>query len=141
MTRRIIEQETAMTNGWSMPAPPHDPRERELALIVEGWEARIFSGRKYEYFVTRGFWHLQLWHPGARISVLTPSRLTCGFYEAAPQPGWRMQAPSYCVLRNMLAGMSSVGLPPHSSIADVERTLVDEVVRKATAAIPRHALQ
>lgn len=112
------------------PPPPHDPRERERTLVVEGWEVRLFTGRKLEYFVPRGFWHLQLWHPHARVSVLTPSRLTCGLYEAYPVANWKAQAPDYDKLVTLLGGMFTAKLPDRSVMMRLERALVDDLVRR-----------
>lgn len=111
------------------PPPPHDPRERDLALLVAGWEVRLFSGRKFAYFVTHGFWHLQLWHPVARVSVLTPSRLTRGRYEACPIANWKAQAPDYARLVTLLDGLVAAKLPDHAAVLRLERALVTEVVR------------
>ncbi|XXX73227.1 hypothetical protein WMF30_36820 [Sorangium sp. So ce134] len=119
--------EPAREEGW--PPPPHDPRERELALVVAGWEVRVFVGRKFEYFVARGFWHLQLWHPEARVSVLTPSRLTRGLYEAYPIANWKAQAPDYDKLVTLLGGLFAAKLPEKSAVLRLERALVAEVVR------------
>lgn len=119
--------EPAREEGW--PPPPHDPRERELAVVVAGWEVRLFGGRKFEYFVAHGFWHLQLWHPEARVSVLTPSRLTRGLYEAYPIANWKAQAPDYDRLVTLLGGLVAAELPEKSAVLRLERALVDEVVR------------
>jgi hypothetical protein len=115
------------------PPPPHDPREREIALEVSGWEVRVFGARKFQYFVTRGYWHLQLWHPRARISVLTPSRLTRGFYEAYPIANWKGQALHYDQLVSLLAGIHDTPLPSKADVMRLERALVDDVVRAKTS--------
>lgn len=112
------------------PPPPHDPRERELTLVVEGWEVRLFTGRMLEYFVPRGFWHLQLWHPHARVSVLTPSRLTCGMYEAYPVANWKAQAPDYDKLATLVGGLFTAKLPDRSVMMRLERALVTDLVRR-----------
>lgn len=66
------------------PPRPHDPREREVVGRAGAWEVRQFAAgdAKLAYFTVRGFLHLQLWHPQAQISILTPSRLTAGHFEA-----------------------------------------------------------
>jgi hypothetical protein len=66
------EPSSALDSNW--PPPPHDPRERELVLTLRGWQVRLFGENKFQYFVRHGFWHVQLWHVEARVSVLTPSR-------------------------------------------------------------------
>ncbi len=119
------------------PPPPHDPRERDLTMLLDGWEVRLFGGRKFQYFVTRGFWHLQLWHPIERVSVLTPSRLTTGFYEAYPVADWKAQAPSYDALTTLVAGVSAVPLPRRVHVEKLERCLVEDVVRAALRSASR----
>lgn len=111
------------------PPAPHDPRERELALLEGLWEVRIFGGRKFEYFVSRGFWHLQLWHPTAGVSVLTPSRLTLGFYEMVI--GDTKTRTSDYVRLGVFARRTHAGLalPSPARLAQLERALVDDVVR------------
>lgn len=111
------------------PPPPHNPVERELAMRVGAWEVRVFGGRKLEYFVSRGFWHLQLWHPDAGISILTPSRLTRGLYEAFPIACWKIQAPDYDKLISLLQGTRGVALPAAVDVLRMERALVRDVVR------------
>jgi len=65
------------------PPPPHDPGERIRVAWAGNWEVRQFApdDPKLEYFRSRGFLHLQLWHPGEWISILTRSRLTAGHFE------------------------------------------------------------
>jgi len=113
------------------PPPPHDPRDRELAMRVDGWELRVFGERKFQYFVTRGLWHLQLWHPSASVSVLTPSRLTCGFYEVFPIEGWKARAPDHARLVELLVASHGLALPSAATVARLERAFVDAVVRGA----------
>jgi hypothetical protein len=122
-----------------IPPPPHDPTERELALTLDGWEARLFGERMFQYFVTRGLWHLQLWHPAARVSVLTPSRLTHGFYEAYPIARWKARAPTYDALVTRLSGVTHEPLPARSRVERLEHCLVDEIVRAST--LSRRVLQ
>jgi len=112
--------------------PPHDPRERDLVLASGEWEVRIFSGRKFQYFVTRGFWHLQLWHPDARVSLLSPSRLTHGFYEALTATNWKIQAATYEALLPLVAGVSHATFLARAFVEQLERVLVTDIVRAAT---------
>lgn len=53
------------------PPPPHDPAERVLITRIDGWHVRDFSlvDVRSAYFALRGFAHLQLWHPDARVSL------------------------------------------------------------------------
>lgn len=69
--------------------PTHDYRGREHLLDLGGWQVRRLPAAdpKFDYFARRGFLHLQLWHPCAGVSVLTPSRMTMYAYEVCPLAG------------------------------------------------------
>lgn len=104
-------------------------------MVLEGWEVRLFGGRKFQYFVTPGYWHVQLWHPEARISVLTPSRLTCGFFEVYPFDEWKAQAHDYEALAALVATAAGLGGPAFPSwprLRTILRAFVDDVVDGAT---------
>jgi hypothetical protein len=111
----------------SWPPPPHDPRERDRVLLLGHWEIRLFGEHKFQYFVTHGFWHLQLWHEAARISVLTPSRLTHMQYEAFPIAGWKGRAATYRELSALVVGEHGVFLPDPLQLRTYERALVQQV--------------
>jgi hypothetical protein len=98
-------------------------------MTIGAWEVRLFTGRKFQYFVTRGLWHAQLWHPTARISILTPSRLTCGRYEAFPIADWKGQTTDYEGIARRIAEAHTVALLAPGEVRRVERALVDDVVR------------
>lgn len=68
---------------WDWPAPPHDPLERVVLERLDGWEVRTFAlhDARCAYLLRRDMGHLQLWHPGAGVSFLTPSRLSGGRWE------------------------------------------------------------
>jgi hypothetical protein len=101
-----------------LPPPPHDPAERTLLAEMDGWEVRDFApdDPRHAYFAHRGFSHLQLWHPEAGISLLTPSRLTAGSYEVFPFVGWKRRG-DYATLRALIKSAHGVTLPSPSLIA------------------------
>lgn len=86
------------------PPRPHDPAERELVGQIGPWQVRRFplSSAKLEYCARRGFLHLQLWHPEAGVSVLTPSRLTGDQFDVAGN-GTRVVVPAPAALSQVLA--------------------------------------
>ena len=88
--------------GW--PQSPHDPRERETIDNTGDWLVLQFptTDQKLEYFTRFGFLHLQLWHPVAEISVLTPSRLTDGCYEVSPYAKGRFRDARRWVVAHVL---------------------------------------
>jgi hypothetical protein len=61
----------------------HALTERVPFAAFGEWEVRRHpeGEGQHAYFTARGFLHLQLWHPVARVSILTPSRLTRGRFE------------------------------------------------------------
>ncbi|MBI4511965.1 MAG: hypothetical protein HY698_20195 [Deltaproteobacteria bacterium] len=108
------------------PLPPHDPRERVVIAETHGWEVRMFATDdiKHVYFSPRGLLHLQLWHAGHRLSVLTPSRLTLGHFEAYPVRGWKYRPPDYETLKRELKVELKVGLPPQAEVKALQRWFV-----------------
>ena len=113
------------------PPPPHDPRDRELVMQLGRWEVRVSTGRAFEYFVPRGRWHVQLWHPEAGISILTPSKLTAGAFEAYPSRGWKARSCDYGALRDWLEAEHDTPLPSDADMSWIERVLVDRIVASA----------
>ncbi|MBX3225658.1 MAG: hypothetical protein KIT84_31230 [Labilithrix sp.] len=110
------------------PPPPHDPRDREEAYALGEWQVRVATGRMFEYFVPRGLWHVQLWHPETRISILTPSRLTMGAWEAFPLQTWKARRETWSSLALALAAEHDVKLPSAAEVAWVESTFVHGLV-------------
>jgi hypothetical protein len=105
------------------PPPPHDPTERVLITRIEGWQVRDFAhdDERLAYFAARGLGHLQLWHAARGVSVLTPSRLTDGRYEAFPIAGWKQRADDWQALATMLRASHGLALPSHARLRAVER--------------------
>ena len=95
------------------PPPPHDPRERVLVEYLGDWEIRIFSptGTFHRYFAAKGMLHVQLWHPGARLSLLTPSPITAGRFEVYPLAGWKHARYGYHELAQEVRSGCGVELP------------------------------
>jgi hypothetical protein len=103
--------------------PPHDPRERVLVARLGDWEVRAFAAddARADYLERNGFAHFQLWHPAARISVLTPSRLSEALYEVFPIRGWKQREPGWCRLRDLIAREHGVRLPPLAELRAIDR--------------------
>jgi hypothetical protein len=107
------------------PLPPHDPRERELVACAGAWQVMQFgvADARLAYFTPRGFLHLQLWHPTAKVSVLTPSRLTAGTFEVWFAGGERFRARDWRELAAAL-GRYNVSAPSEIEVRALERWLV-----------------
>ena len=87
----------------------------------------------HSYFAPRGLLHLQLWHPAARVSVLTPSRLTCDRYEVFPVRGWKLAMDDLASLERVCRDLLRVELPGLARIVAIQRWFVHgaEPVREA----------
>jgi len=117
------------------PPPPHNPGERKLAGQIGGWQIRLFDpdDLKFKYFLPRGFLHAQLWHPEARVSVLTPSRLTGGLFEVFPVDEWKAPA-SAAAVHSLVAREHGVTLPSLTRIAAVIQWYVCAAERRSRGA-------
>ena len=114
------------------PPSPHDPNERVVLDQVGDWEVRAFAvaDPKYDYFVRRGFLHLQLWHPERRVSVLTPSRLTLGRYEIFPVNGWKLPETDLHEVAAIVLRNHVLDLPSPKRIQTLESWFVGAVLRR-----------
>ena len=101
----------ALRRGW--PPPPHDPRERVVLCPADDWQVRafLFTDPRFEYLAPRGLWHIQLWHPQAGVSILTPSALTMDCYEIFPIRTWKRRAGTYEELSALLQTFHDI-MPP-----------------------------
>lgn len=115
------------------PPPPHDPRERALVTRLGGWEVRAFPrhGSTHRYFATRDLLHLQLWHPEACVSLLTPSRLTAHAYELFPIDGWKRAVGSAEAARRLARYELGVELPSPLRLAALIEWYVRSEERRA----------
>lgn len=120
----LAKRTRTSSSSISTPPPPHDPRERDLGHVVGEWEVRIFADAKFQYFVERGLWHVQLWHPKAGVSVLTPSRLTNDAYEIYPARGWKVRASTPVEVARLVADEHAVRFLGEEALREVERAFV-----------------
>jgi hypothetical protein len=118
------------------PPPPHDPRERDFLCVAGPWQVRAFAlyGPRFEYFAPRSLWHVQLWHPGAGVSILTPSALTGGCYELFPVRGWKQRVATEPLLRRTLEIAHHLAPPSPGTLQALEAYFVDDPVQAFLAA-------
>ena len=117
--------------------PLHDPDERVLvAELGNGWEMRQFAehDRRLAYFADKGFAHVQLWNAAATVSVVTPSRLTGGSFEAwiaDAEPGTFCRAArSWSAIEIELA-MRRISPPNRHMVRAIEKWFVLPVETRA----------
>ncbi len=133
LTRAVVRHDHVNEDELrSTPPPPHDPSERELVYLAGEWEVRIFDGPRFRYFVERGLWHVQLWHPARRVSVLTPSALTQDSYEVYPIRGWKERASTARGAARLLAEEHALAFVDETVLANIERAFVTAPVELAT---------
>jgi hypothetical protein len=115
------------------PPRPHDPADRVPLARIGEWEVRRFEedGALFGYAAPRGLLHLQLWHPRRAVSLLTPSRLTGGRYEAFPIAGWKLAAKSLEVIGGVVRGEHGVVVPSPGRMRALERWFVTAAERVA----------
>lgn len=128
---------TGATHPW--PPAPHDPRERIVGARVNGWEVRVFAptDARRAYLAARGFGHLQLWHPEARVSILTPSRLTGGHFEVFPVEGWKYPVGDASAVREIVQQVFRLPLPRPARLAALVEWFVRAIERQALRPIAR----
>ena len=93
--------------------PPHDPRDRVVLDVIEGWEVRVFEpvGAVECSLRMKGFDHLQFWHPPAGFSMLTPSILTGQEFEVYPFAHRKYSCADYQALRQTVREALHLTLP------------------------------
>jgi len=113
-----------------LPPPPHDPRERIIVSRAGAWEVRAFAETdpKFDYLIRHGMWHLQLWHPGERVSILTASALTAGCYELFPVRRRTARVGSRQEVVALIAGRPGLVAPSVGTLAVLEAWFVEETV-------------
>lgn len=117
------------------PPPPHDPRDRAAVCVAGAWQVRTLleTDPKLDYLARRGLLHLQLWHPEAQVSVLSPSGLTGGHYETFPINEWKRQTPDRATLARLIRAHHRLELPSAGIMAALESWFVDETVERIVA--------
>jgi hypothetical protein len=119
----------------AVPPPPHDPGERVVVDLAGDWQVRVFApqDRKRAYFIRRGMWHAQLWHPGAGVSLLTPSMLTDGCFEVFPFRAQKARAETYEAAARAIRKHHGVDAPEPSVARRIQRWFVDGEVRRVVS--------
>ena len=93
---------------------------------ADDWQVRSFplTDPRFAFLAPRGWWHLQLWHPDAGISVLTPSGLTRNDYEIFPILGWKRRAGRHEDLRGLLLAFHGIAPPSAGMLEGLQALFV-----------------
>ncbi len=108
--------------------PPHLAHDRVCVGTIGPWEVRVFAvnDTRHRYLADRGMLHLQLWHPQARISILSRSGLTRGQWEVCGPDG-RHRCACYPCLRRFIAQRADVVAPCARLVSQHEQWFVFSV--------------
>ena len=92
------------------PPQPHDPSERVCLSEFGDWSLWSIPRNIPEYIdiVRSGGLHMQLFHSGANVSILTPSSLTNNHYELWT-PTQRLRV---CCYHHVAETLAAYGAPP-----------------------------
>jgi hypothetical protein len=110
--------------------PLHSPYDRALIGRCDAWEIRRYDEHdpRFGYFAARGQLHIQLWHPGDRISIVTPCALTGDRFELA-RNAFRASIARW---PSVVAALPGYTLPQSAELASLIAWLI---VRHEVAAI------
>lgn len=102
----------------------HDPRQRAWVYSAAGWD--LFTTARndpaHDWLARQGALHLQLWHPVAGISVLTPAPSTEDRFEV-----WTLRGTHrLCCTGALVRHLDGLGVAPPSPtlITEFHRTFV-----------------
>ena len=73
----------------------------------------------HRLLVINGMFHMQLWHPESRTSILTPSAITEGKFEINELFGSEYSSPAYGDLLPILGAAKMVHAPHPDRVSDV----------------------
>ena len=99
----------------------HDHHRRALVFWLGEWEVLMYRpcSDMHHLLVVNGMFHLQLWHPESKTSILTPTALTDGKFEVAPLFGSEFRTDSYEDLAPILEAARNLLIPHAARVSDV----------------------
>ncbi len=115
----------------------HLESTRALVFWLDEWDVRMSVPESTEHrlLVVNGMFHLQLWHPQARLSILTPSPLTGNQFEVSPILGNTFRSSSYGEVAAVVEAARRVKMPSVDELRDVFFALCTEFLWPVTGAI------
>ena len=103
------------------PDQRHDHRRRVIVFWLGEWEVLMHPpcSDLHRLLVVNGMFHLQLWHPQSRTSILTPSAFTKGMFEINSLFGSEYTSRVYGELPPILHAAKRVHAPIPERVSDV----------------------
>jgi hypothetical protein len=123
---------------------PHDPNDRiavetftvgTTASVFGEWQVRLFdpAGVFRHYLSQQSLLHVQLWNPYFRVSILTPSRLTGGYFESFPVRGWKIASPQFEDIVRALETTIAIRVPDGALVERLRQRYADGSIRRHLA--------
>jgi len=86
---------------------------------LDEWDVYAFdpTSEVHHYMARREMFHLQLWHPQARVSILTSSALTENQFELYPFQGWKLRTDTWQEISDLLMAGMYLKVPRADQIA------------------------
>lgn len=108
----------------------HNENLRSLVYWLGEWDVRIYRpcSDVHRLLAVNGMYHLQLWHPESRTSLLTPTALTEHQFEVSPLFGGAFHSHSYAELAAVLNAARGIELPAPELLSDVFFAMFNEFV-------------
>ena len=115
----------------------HVESSRALVFWLGDWDVRMSEpgSNEHRLLVVNGMFHIQLWHPEARLSVLTPSPLTDHQFEVANVMGNRFRTDSYDEMAAVVQAARHVKMPGVGETRDVFFAMCTEFLWPISGAI------
>lgn len=103
------------------PGHRHDHRRRVVMFWLGEWEVLMHPpcSELHRLLVVNGMFHMQLWHPESRTSILTPSAITEGLFEINSLFGSEYASHAYSELLPILHAAKLVHAPHPERVRDV----------------------
>ena len=109
-----FEYDQQFKEEWMPAAIPliHDPSRRDCMLKLVGWQIRVImrNDNRHTPMAAQGLLHLQLWHPGTKTSVLTPSNFTDRKFELWNEQ-MHVQVDNYQRVNQIIASNIGIHMP------------------------------
>ena len=99
----------------------HTDVNRTLVYWLGEWDVRMSDPGSdlHRLLTVNGMFHLQLWHPESKTSILTPSSLTEQHFEVTPLFDGVFQTRSYPEMCSVIQAAKKIEAPPPQLLMEV----------------------
>ena len=106
----------------------HSGHQKSLVYWLGEWDVRMSEPNSdlHRLLVINGMFHLQLWHPESKTSLLTPSPITDQLFAVTPLFGGEFRAQSYREIRSVIRAARKIVPPSPQELMDVFYAMFEE---------------